>query len=355
MKMGLIGLALALGSPVAMAEVPDDVLLIVWGAANPPHASASSVGMFSPVDGSYLGDLVPPDNERITYPNSIVVGPDRLLYISDSVYDSVFRYRLDGTFFDVFKGSDDGLDNVRGLHFLGRELLVANNPLPSTPSGELDYTHTAVLRFDLDGNELEPFIPPGTEISAWDIHPMGDLLLINDVQGFTPTSLRAYDHDANLVIPSILGEAFPTQITESHTPGNLYQFSFSGRIKEFNAGGRLRTINLPGLTFMAQGLAALEDGNFLVSNFNAGVYRYNAAGAPMGPVREGFGIYSTITRVRFCDGDIWFDGVLNVDDIERFVETYLANDPIADLAEPAGVWNVDDIDAFVDAFLAGCG
>ncbi|GJM19518.1 MAG: hypothetical protein DHS20C14_17310 [Phycisphaeraceae bacterium] len=52
--------------------------------------------------------------------------------------------------------------------------------------------------------------------------------------------------------------------------------------------------------------------------------------------------------------DVDGNGVLNVDDIEAFVGSFLASDPVADI-DANGVLNVDDIEAFVSSFLAGCG
>ncbi len=51
--------------------------------------------------------------------------------------------------------------------------------------------------------------------------------------------------------------------------------------------------------------------------------------------------------------DLDGNGTLNFDDIDAFVNGFLAGDLIADL-DGNGVLNFDDIDAFVNAFLAGC-
>ena len=47
-------------------------------------------------------------------------------------------------------------------------------------------------------------------------------------------------------------------------------------------------------------------------------------------------------------------GVLDLDDVDRFILAFLIGDPSADLATPFGVTDLDDIDAFISSFLAGC-
>jgi glucose/arabinose dehydrogenase len=47
-------------------------------------------------------------------------------------------------------------------------------------------------------------------------------------------------------------------------------------------------------------------------------------------------------------------GVLDLGDIQAFVNGFLAQDPVADLAPPAGVFDLADLQAFVTAFTAGC-
>ena len=46
-------------------------------------------------------------------------------------------------------------------------------------------------------------------------------------------------------------------------------------------------------------------------------------------------------------------GVLDLADINAFVDGFVAQDPIADL-EPDGFFDLADINAFVAAFVAGC-
>ena len=55
-----------------------------------------------------------------------------------------------------------------------------------------------------------------------------------------------------------------------------------------------------------------------------------------------------------CVADINGDGVLDLADISAFISAFLAHDPAADLAPPAGVFDLADLGTFIQAFLAGC-
>ncbi len=55
-----------------------------------------------------------------------------------------------------------------------------------------------------------------------------------------------------------------------------------------------------------------------------------------------------------CVADINGDGVLDLTDITAFISAFIAQDPAADLAPPAGVYDLADLSTFVQAFLAGC-
>lgn len=46
--------------------------------------------------------------------------------------------------------------------------------------------------------------------------------------------------------------------------------------------------------------------------------------------------------------------MLDLGDINLFIEGFINQNPIADLAPPFGVLDLADANAFVSAFLAGC-
>lgn len=47
-------------------------------------------------------------------------------------------------------------------------------------------------------------------------------------------------------------------------------------------------------------------------------------------------------------------GVLDLDDVNAFILSFLANTPPSDIAPPFGVWDLDDVNLFITEFLAGC-
>ncbi|MEX0876142.1 MAG: VCBS repeat-containing protein [Phycisphaerales bacterium] len=55
-----------------------------------------------------------------------------------------------------------------------------------------------------------------------------------------------------------------------------------------------------------------------------------------------------------CPADLSGDGVLNFFDISSFIVSFSANDPVADIASPAGAWNFFDISNYIDAWSRGC-
>ncbi|MEM1186847.1 MAG: GC-type dockerin domain-anchored protein [Planctomycetota bacterium] len=47
-------------------------------------------------------------------------------------------------------------------------------------------------------------------------------------------------------------------------------------------------------------------------------------------------------------------GVLDLDDVNAFITSFLAMTPLSDIAPSFGVWDLDDINLFITDFLAGC-
>ena len=47
-------------------------------------------------------------------------------------------------------------------------------------------------------------------------------------------------------------------------------------------------------------------------------------------------------------------GVLDLDDLQAFVDGFIAGDPIADITPPQGIFDLADIQAFIASFNAGC-
>ena len=56
-----------------------------------------------------------------------------------------------------------------------------------------------------------------------------------------------------------------------------------------------------------------------------------------------------------CSADLAVpSGVLDLLDMQAFIEAYVNGNPAADLAKPAGSIDTADIALFIDAFVAGC-
>ncbi|MEM7754660.1 MAG: FG-GAP repeat protein [Planctomycetota bacterium] len=47
-------------------------------------------------------------------------------------------------------------------------------------------------------------------------------------------------------------------------------------------------------------------------------------------------------------------GITDLDDVDAFINAFVASEPLADLVPPFGIVDLQDVDAFITAFLAGC-
>ncbi|MEM7756399.1 MAG: GC-type dockerin domain-anchored protein [Planctomycetota bacterium] len=47
-------------------------------------------------------------------------------------------------------------------------------------------------------------------------------------------------------------------------------------------------------------------------------------------------------------------GVLDLDDVDVFIDAFMTQDILADIAPPTGIFDLDDVDAFIALFLMGC-
>jgi hypothetical protein len=246
---------------------------VLFGAANTataqflliPDSTADVVGMYDPFDGSYLGDLIT-GFDQFSTPINAVAGPDGLIYVSDQVADSVFRFDMDGNFVDVFADAGDGLNNVRGIDFRGDELFVT--------SGD-DY----VARFAADGTRLTDFINDGTD--PFDIYFLDDgRALLADIQG-TTDNVRLYNSDGSLS-GELFSINFPEQIN-GLSNGNYVNASFSGdTVTEFDLDG---TVVNQWVFDGGRGVHELGNGNLLVTS-GAGVFSLDRDSGALTTIRD---------------------------------------------------------------------
>jgi len=237
--VGVVAASLLL-APAGLAE---EFLLI-------PDSTADTVGMFDPHDGAYLGDLINGAGMFST-PINAALAPDGYIYVSDQVADSVFRFNMDGSFFDVYADGTDGLNNIRGIDFRGGHVFVT--------SGD-DY----VAEFDGPHNRIGDFIADGSD--PFDILFLDDgRSLLADIQG-TADNVRLYDVDGTL-LHEIFSVSFPEQIQfDGLSPGVFLNASFSDNVvTDFDLDG---TIYEQTPWSGGRGVYRLGNGNLLVTNGN---------------------------------------------------------------------------------------
>ncbi len=237
--VGVVAASLLL-APAALA---DEFLLI-------PDSTADAVGMYDPYDGTYLGDLIPPFDSFST-PINAAPGPGGYIYVSDQVADSVFRFNMDGSFFDVYADASDGLNNIRGIDFRGGHVFVT--------SGD-DY----VAEFDGPHSKVGNFIQDGSD--PFDILFLEDgRSLLADIQG-TSDNVRLYNYDGSLAY-ELFSVSFPEQIQfDGLSPGAFLNASFSGNVvTDFDLDG---TIYEQTPWSSGRGVYRLGNGNLLVTDGN---------------------------------------------------------------------------------------
>jgi hypothetical protein len=224
-----------------------------------PDRGEDSIGIYSTVDGTYLGDFVPPltGNEPYSFSsaNNAAQGPDGRIYISDQLTDSIVCFEADGTFHSVLADTSDGLDNLRGIDFRDQEVFVSVSPAATA----------FVARFDLTGNRLADFVSDTSDPFDVLFLANGTMMLANIA---TPDDVRLYDVDATSFV-SLLPSDFPQQI-QTLPNGNFLVAAWT-EVTEFQIDGTVvRT--LP--TDIGRGVYPLEDGQWLISS-DSGVQAVN--------------------------------------------------------------------------------
>ncbi|KQC14889.1 MAG: hypothetical protein APR63_13210 [Desulfuromonas sp. SDB] len=227
-----------------------------------PNSTDDYVGMFDPVDGTYLGVFIIEDTAGALYnfstPINAVQGPFGYIFVSDQVTDAVYGFDSLGNFLYVVADTTY-LNNVRGIDFRNDTLFVT--------SGD-DY----VAMFDGPMSFVGNFIQDGTD--PFDILFLEDsTCLYCDIQGSTD-NVRQYDKDgANPNV--IFNISFPEQVQyDIAYPGHFLNAAFSDdQITEFLIDGTIVntwTWNSP------RGVFRLGNGNILVTD-GIGVHELDSA------------------------------------------------------------------------------
>ncbi len=221
-----------------------------------PDSLTKSVGMYSPSDGSYLGDLIV-DATHLSTPINAVKGPGGNIYVSDQIADSVFVYAPNGTYLYTYADATDGLDNIRGIDFRGTELFISKGGTGGTGG-------KCIARFSGPHIRLPDFITSTSGIDPFDIIFLPDgSCLIADIAG-TTDNIRSYSANGTL-LQILFPINFPEQVSfDSLAPGAFLTAGFSANIvRDFELNG---TIVQDTPYSGARGVFRLGNGNILATS-----------------------------------------------------------------------------------------
>jgi len=192
---------------------------------------------------------------------------DDEIWISDQVEDRIDRFDLSGNYLSTIGGqvSNGGLDNIKGMAVVNNlEVWVTNAGSNNDAPGD------SIVRFDLDGNNLGFFATSGSQ-SSFDVIDVGGEVYISYISSESKIERRDYSGNVlgNIVEEGVVQFIQQLELNSSNNsvyaavfsslgsnPSGLYEFAVSdgALLNYWGAEGSLR------------GVAALEDGNILISN-----------------------------------------------------------------------------------------
>ena len=230
------------------------------------------VVLLDPIDGTVIDptfiDLTPLVQGT---PTALIQVGDEI-WISDQIEDRIDRFDLSGNFLSTIGGqvANGGLDNIKGM------ALVNNTEVWVTNAGSNnDAPGDAIVRFDFDGTNLGFFLTSGNE-STFDVIDVGGEVYISYISVESKIERRDYSGNVlgNIVEQGVV--QFIQQIELNSNNNSIYAsvFSSSGGnpsgLYEFAVSDGA-ILNYWGAEGSLRGVAALEDGNILISN-SGGVY-----------------------------------------------------------------------------------
>ena len=145
------------------------------------------------------------------------------IWISDQLEDRIDRFDLAGTYLSTIGGqvSNGGLDNIKGM------ALVNNSEVWVTNAGSNnDAPGDAIVRFDLDGNNLGFFATSGSQ-SSFDVIDVGGEVYISYIS--TESKIERRDYSGN-VLGNIVEEGvvqFIQQLELNSGNNSVYAAVFS--------------------------------------------------------------------------------------------------------------------------------
>ncbi|MCU0606154.1 MAG: T9SS type A sorting domain-containing protein [Candidatus Edwardsbacteria bacterium] len=208
-----------------------------------PESTSDVIGMYSPVDGTYLGDLINGSGTFST-PINAVQGPDGNIYVSDQVADAVFAYDTTGAYQFTYCS---GYDNLRGLAFRDGHLFVTSATGVFQFSGPDAFVRNFITStgcFDIQ------FLPDGKSLVSYN---SGNNVCLHDTNG--------------AFISQVYATTFPEQVqSDPVLPGGYLCPSFSANvITDFDTDGTVSsTLPFTG----GRGVYRLGNRNLLVTSGN---------------------------------------------------------------------------------------
>ncbi|VAX39203.1 hypothetical protein MNBD_PLANCTO03-130 [hydrothermal vent metagenome] len=231
-----------------------------------PESTNDRVMLFNSFDGSLINnnfiDLVPAGG--MTPINAVQVGEE--IWVSDQIADSIFRYSLDGsTHLGTITG---GLDNIRGIEWVGDTVYVTNSGTNNNAPGD------GVVTIDVGTQTINGFFVTGSDGAGdpFDVLDYFGNLLVNDIIG---NDIDTFTRDGDFVSAfhesdGSTGINFPEQMSRT-SMGNILigGFSSPSGIYEYdNAGNQ---INYWDVGSSVRGVHELGNGNILFTD-SSGVY-----------------------------------------------------------------------------------
>jgi hypothetical protein len=240
--------AASLGKKAVLTSKMGPVLLI-------PESTADVVGMYSPTDGTYLGNLIVDDptgtNYNLQTPINAIQGPDGNIYLSDQVSDAVFVFDTTGTYQYTYCS---GYDNIRGIAFRDGHLFVTSTDYVYEFAGPDSFVRNFITNtgsFDIQ------FLPDGRSLVTYST---SDQIALHDTNGVLLSQVFATD--------------FPEQVqSDPAPPGEYLCATFNtDSIFDFDANGDIHRI-LPYAS--GRGVFRLGNGNLLATS-GSGVHELDS-------------------------------------------------------------------------------
>lgn len=264
-----------------------------------PDSQSDRVILFNAFDGKLVDDNFIDGAGLFQTPiNAIQVNNE--VWVSDQLADSIFRFNLKGQLLSTLSG---GLDNIRGMAFIGDRIYVTNAGTDNSAPGE------GIVIFDPNGNNLG-FFAVGSPYDV--LSDNGELLISNTAD----ENLERYSLDGNFLgtfhdSDGVTGIDFPQQLT-TRSNGNILAAGFSAPagIYEYDLSGTQigRYTSTEGVANLGiRGLYELGNGNILWTGGDGVVSTNLTVGSPdFGSftdiyTRQSLGCTNACVSARFID------------------------------------------------------